>query len=732
MNYEAVKRIRGHFSSADNLVSSLMSSTKKLVLPPTVSWCLKELGKTMESSAEIDQPCRRAGEGGFGVGNDSLTKETTGRLCKSEPDDSRPVKQRKSFDTKFDDCESMEKIHSENQLRHEYDEGMLVYPNPLMPEDQPKNDCPEVLSALLFNFGQLKLQEREEHKALSLFHLADDILKNNGDSQGCSTIEQHVDHQLAILHQVAYTHFRCNDYSSALKSLKEALSLAEHHYGQSHLSTASALHCIGTVMFHLRGGDYQEMLRVLKQALSTRTVILGNRHKDVATTLNNIGRIYFDCGEIEQALTHYKDALQIRQELYGDNHMDVAATTFNIGQAHHRMGHLDEAMKFYSRFYIFILKVCSRDQHRDLVVALKHMGQVYHEQKDLARAKNCYQEAINISLAVRDSQQEKETASILNIFGNCLYEEGSYDRAAEAYEQGLAIERRVLEPCCINIFVTLSNIGQALMQQSEYRRALCRYTEAYAILSLQPKPDVKKLTETLSIIGRINNLLGNFTQAIKAFQEVISMRKAALGEHIDVALALNYLGLLYFKRGLLDLAMENFEESLRVRRNCSPQATSSDIAVLSYNIGSIYLHRGDNMKALSCYKDALEVERATYGHVHQDVATTLQLIGKVHDQCGIFEEATQHFAEAIDIWKKCAESSADADLQKKYKLNIAKLLTAIASIHLRQGNIEQVQQYLTDAHRIFRDVGVPPDAVKADWFSLYELILMHPHCAAAA
>jgi tetratricopeptide (TPR) repeat protein len=333
---------------------------------------------------------------------------------------------------------------------------------------------------------------------------------------------------------------------------------------------------------------------------------------------------------------------------------------------------------------------------------------------------------------VCDQQQEKETASILNMYGNMLYEAASFDKAAEVYELGLAIERRVLEPCCVNIVVTLSNIGQALMQQGDYRRALCRYTEAYAILSLQPEKDIKKLTETLSIIGQISNLLGNHTQAVKSFQEVISMRKAALGDHVDVALALNYLGLLYFKRGSLDLAMKNFEESLRVRRSCNPNSTSADIAVLSYNIGSIHLHRGDNERALKCYQDALEVERATYGHVHQDVAVTLQLIGKVYDKCGNYDEATRYYTEALDVWQKCAEISTDTESQRKYELNAAKLLASIASIHLRQGNIDQMQQLLSEAHRIFRDAGVPPDELKGAWFSLYELSLLHPHCAAAA
>ncbi len=737
MNDKAVKFIRGNVSSADYLVSSLMSSTTKLTLPSTVSRRLEELSKSMESTidqAKVDSSavagdCAKEDAAAASMpsppGADESKMPPKSRMSKVD----RPIKRRRSLDQLCKKKKKAAKQHVEQPPRTEYDEGMLVYPNPLLPDDH-LDDCPEVLSALLFNIGQLQLQSHQEEVALRFFLLAGEVLASDDDSERFSP-ENHVRYQLAILHQIAYTHFRQQDYPSALQALRKVLDVSEHQYGQHHLSTASALHCLGTVMFHLRDRENQEIIHILQSALITRKLLLGSRHPDVATTLNNLGRVYFDYREIDKALSHYNEALHIRQDLFGEDHMDVSATTFNIGQAHHRLGHLDEALTHYSKFYSYISRFGTEDQH-DQILALKHMGQVYQEQKNIPEAKRCYQEAINLSRTVCDHQQEKETASILNMYGNMLYEAGTFDEAAEVYELGLAIERRVLEPCCVNVVVTLSNIGQALMQQCDYRRALCRYTEAYAILSLQPENDIKKLTETLSIIGQINNLLGNHAQAVKSFQEVVSMRKAALGDHVDVALALNYLGLLHFKRGSLDVAMHNFEESLRVRRSCNPNSTSGDIAVLSYNIGSIHLHRGDNERALKCYKEALEVERATYGHVHQDVAVTLQLIGKVYDKCGKYDEAIQYYTEALYIWKKCAESCFDTESLRKYKLNAAKLFVSIASIYLRQGRIEQMQQFLSDAHRIYRDVGVPPDELKLSWFSLYELSLLHPHCAAAA
>ena len=83
----------------------------------------------------------------------------------------------------------------------------------------------------------------------------------------------------------------------------EVLSLVQ--YGPHHLSVASALNCIGVVLFHTMEGcdnSSKDAIDALFEALSIRTSILGTEHKDVATTLNNIGRVYFDIGDYPKAL----------------------------------------------------------------------------------------------------------------------------------------------------------------------------------------------------------------------------------------------------------------------------------------------------------------------------------------------------------------------------------------------------------------------------------------------
>lgn len=451
--------------------------------------------------------------------------------------------------------------------------------------------------------------------------------------------------------------------------------------------------------------------------------------------LNNIGRVYFDGQDYRNAKLFYREALEIRRKVLGSHHLDVSATAFNAGQACHMTGELDEALSLYQE-YMDITTRTIGTHHQGAITALKHMGQLFHEKNRAKEARAHYQQALGACRQVF-GPVSREAASICNLLGNLSYENEDFDEAVEVYGEGLAMERTVMPDNCENILVTLSNIAQALSQKGDYQSALVKYNEVYLLQCLRPGGDTSKIIETLSIIGQISTLLGKYVEAEEAFMKVIAMSS----EGQDNATALNYLGLLYFKQGLLDAAMKKFQESLSIR-SCAPRA-GSDVAVLFYNIASIYLHKGDNEGALRHYRHALDVERQNLGPVHPDVAITLKLIGKVHDRCGQYEEAIEHYSQAFEIYLRCHELDAPLSTvpssggkfrdAREHKRNAAKVLALVASVRLRQGLAGEMTEALSRAHRLFREMGLPIEELEMDkGFELYELSLLHPPAAAAA
>eukprot|EP00970_Alexandrium_tamarense_P019939 scaffold14644_cov310-Alexandrium_tamarense.AAC.1 len=449
----------------------------------------------------------------------------------------------------------------------EYDEGMNCYPNPIQfPSDTTTSSTtssssvrlPSILSGLLYNLGLIHQQQHDDNVAVKFFEFALNVCKNDTD---CSTPAS----QIPILHNLAYTSYRLKSYQTSLMLFTQLYHLCACVYTFKHVSVASTLNCIGVVLFHMRETRCEDVAEILDKSLSLRRELMQEGDDDgaeVATVLNNIGRVYFDSGDLEKAKGYYQQALSIRRKVLGNDHLDVSATSFNAGQTYHKLNILPEALSNYQEFHRITTSLMGSN-HRDVVIVLKHIGQVYHEMNEWELALRYYGKGLDCSRRVLGFCN-REAASILNMMGNLHYESGDFDKAIQVYEKGLSIERIVLEKKCVNIVVTLSNIGQAMMQKGDYQPALAKYSEAYSIQRALPGKDksVKKIAETLSIIGQIASILGKFNQAQKAFSKVVALRKKTLGNHIDVALALNYLGLVYFKQGALDLAMENFEESL--------------------------------------------------------------------------------------------------------------------------------------------------------------------------
>ena len=146
------------------------------------------------------------------------------------------------------------------------------------------------------------MKQGQDASALKLFTLSRDVCKRD-EKMGCPDVN--ID-QISISHNIGCIYYRQQEYKKALDAFTgvEVLSLVQ--YGPHHLSVASALNCIGVVLFHtMEGGDNssKDAIDALFEALSIRTSILGTEHKDVATTLNNIGRVYFDIGDYPKAFT---------------------------------------------------------------------------------------------------------------------------------------------------------------------------------------------------------------------------------------------------------------------------------------------------------------------------------------------------------------------------------------------------------------------------------------------
>lgn len=607
-------------------------------------------------------------------------------------------------------------INNDICARHEeiYDEGMHFFATLMQiqvaPTDVDAHD--EMASVLLYNIGQVHLQQKRDDDAFESFFQAL-VLTQRRPNKGVQPLV------MSILHNIGYIQYRNGEIKKSIRTFTEAIESCDEHTDR--VNFAATLNCLGNLYFHLPRADSEKALCFFLRALPIAKEILGAEHPTVATTLNNMGRVHSLEGHFEEGLVCYDEALRIRRKVLGNDHLDVAATIHNAGQTFHQKGDLKKALCHYEEFMRIAIPKLGHS-HQDVAMMLKCMAQIHHQNQDYDQALTLYSEAL---CAVRSSLgMYAEIASILNKMGNLYYEKGEFEAAIGMYRQGLQVERVVLDRNHPNITVTLSNIGQIYKQRGDFDSALRLYEEAYSIQSNSLDVHDPRVAVTLSNMGLIHYQNKNYSAALEMYQEALRIRRDAFSDdNLEVASSLNSVGLVLFKLGLHALALQSFTESLRVRRILLGEA-HLDVAVILYNISTIYLELGNEDEAMKCYQETLRVEKVTLGPNHLDVIQTQQYIAQLHQQRGELDQALKSYEEVLKI-QRINLPADDASL--------ARTLHMIGNLHLQMGCVSGMVEVMSQAARIvIRSGSNQEDELCLCGFHLYGFAKLHPECAASA
>lgn len=625
--------------------------------------------------------------------------------------------------------------------RHEYDEGMDVNTDALVLCADIRNES--IRSATLYyNVGQTQIRRGKHEQAKHSFQQALTRLEQQGvvENENERTATLRANLLVQIHHNIGNCLYRLGMNVEALTSYRTALKEAVSYGATFYSATAFAQNAIAVTLFHSDSSCSQqedtkkECMELFAKIVPVYTNIFGNESKEIATLQNNIGRVYYVQGLYSEALGAYKEALQIRRTILGTESIDLAATICNTGQAYHQLGQYDKALFHYNEFIQLAKEKfgpqCANN-HRDVAITLRCIAEVYHEQNQYVEAKVIYENALQVGRnAVGNTHPE--VAATLNKLGNLHFERDEYDIALRYYKEGYAIEQQVLEPHHPHRVITLSNIAQIYRQQGQYSTALLTYAEIHKLqINVYGSKSIE-VANTLSNMGFMQFHLRSFKSSFDLYQETLRIQRHHYSSVVsgdkngsnEIAATLSSMGLVSFNMGSLRAALECFNESLRIRRTIV-DTNSKDLAILWYNIATIYLEQGDDEEAIKYYKEALRVERKSSLDTNpHDVIMTLQHIGLVHQRRGDLDDALEYFNEALNLHV----SKCDKDT-----IPTARLLNLVGNINLQKGDTIKMMQCYIEASRIYKLFQGQPDAkLVIAGHSFYGFSKLHPPCAPIA
>jgi tetratricopeptide (TPR) repeat protein len=601
--------------------------------------------------------------------------------------------------------------HSKNFRckRHEYNEGMHVYDEPLAIEKSDHSDL--ISSTLLYNIGQTYVCRGHYDIAITWFQKS--LARNDVDHPLSALLV------LKLLHNLGFCLSRLHQYDQSMQHYEHAL-LHISQFGMEEIHRAASLNCIG--ILHCSRLDMEKATTILNQSLSIYQLHTGKYSSEVATVLNNIGSTHYLCADYAKCLSVSEEALNIQRELLGGESIEVAAILFNAGLANRRLGHLQESMQCFKDFIDIVLKHVGTESVIDVTIAYMQIANIYCEQGELDMTVSNFKKALCSGRSSMGASHP-EVASILNRLGNLSCEIRDFDAAISYYQEGLEIEK--LTSNYPHMIVTLTNIANIHKLRENFADALGGFKKAQAAQMDHYGPNSIDLAETCSSIGSIQYRMKAYGEAFDSYRQALSIRRDFYEDdfHLDIASTLNSIGLVAFKLGIFDLAKCCVGGSMRILQKlaCSD---SRDIAVMWYNLATIYFESGEGEDAaMRCYKESLRIERDNLGPDHPEVVLSLLHIGQEHQKSGVLEGALSCFLEALKI---------ERGRVGKKELSIANILNLIGNIHLQRGNIGEMMSAYVEASRIFDAHQHLGERLVIAGYNFYGLSKTHPGCAPIA
>lgn len=354
----------------------------------------------------------------------------------------------------------------------------------------------------------------------------------------------------------------------------------------------------------------------------------------------DLGRAYENNEELERSIEQYSEATKLDKQ--------YAAAFLRLGVTYGRKLDLAKSDAAYGEaFRLFQLS----SDIEGVTEVLYQRGVLYNKLDNLAQAQQLLQQALdmgqasiskpqrikialqlssviyssgNLSVAQQRAREAAEwaqeeglenlTTNGLIDIGNALMWQGKYNGAEEYFNQALQIAR-INKGLRGEARARLA-LGSLYVQAGDPGRALTYIEPAHAFY--QQGNYRKEISQALLLLGRTNELQGNYDAAIKAYEQEIEVA-IQIGDLSQAGYAHVYLGSLLSYREEFPRALVHFNESYRIDTDLKAQM----------RIGYDLMNQGNVLWQLGRYDEARKALEQASGLASQPENQNNQLLAWV-------------------------------------------------------------------------------------------------------
>jgi eukaryotic-like serine/threonine-protein kinase len=197
----------------------------------------------------------------------------------------------------------------------------------------------------------------------------------------------------------------------------------------------------------------------------------------------------------------------------------------------------------------------------------------------------------------------------------------------------------------------LSAIGESLQSLGEYNQAVSAFEETLRLRKAALREDHPDTLTNMNGLASAYQYAGRRAEALPLYEETLRLRKAALGEeHPDTLQSTSNLALAYLEAGRPEEALPLFEETLRHRKAALGEEDQETLQSMN-NLAGAYLEAGRLDEALPLFEETLRLRKTRLGEDHPETLTTMDNLASALRAAGRHDESLTLVEETVRLMK---------------------------------------------------------------------------------
>ena len=283
---------------------------------------------------------------------------------------------------------------------------------------------------------------------------------------------------------------------------------------------------------------FDEAIRHYRMALALDLELYGETNRETAVVFGNLGDTERKAGDLTNAVRHLRKAVELKCRLPQFTEKDKALVYNDLGIALDDLGDYKGAIEAYDEAMKRDLRLFGRE-HREVMVVYSNLAIAYMNMGRLNEECECRRKTLDIALLLFD----EGSAEVLDRYRNladCLYRQKKFENCAKMRKKVVEILGKTTNDENMSMAKAYNLYAGALYEMEDYVNARINYDNAVRVYRNGGKEYLESVAIVLASLGYANMMLGNYDEAIRAFEEadqIVKQNGFDVAEGSDLALA---------------------------------------------------------------------------------------------------------------------------------------------------------------------------------------------------